>query len=271
MTPVAAYPRADVRVVHVDGLDIKVSVRGTGRPLLLIMGLGGNMRMWEPLERALVPEGYQTITFDSPGTGESTGWKFPHRMPAIARVVEHVLTALGFGQVDVLGVSLGGAIAQQLARQAPHRVRKLVLAATMPGVGGVPASPSVLAKMSTPRRYRDPEYFHSIAGSLYGGRSRDTTVPGVSRRFEAPPTWAGYIHQLYAIQGWSSMPWLHRIRHRTLVMTGDDDPIIPLINGRILTWRIPRAHLHIVRGGGHLFLLEEPETSAATIVQFLDA
>ena len=72
----------------------------------------------------------------------------------------------------MLGVSLGGAIAQQLARQAPHRVRKLVLAATMPGVGGVPGSPTVLMRMSTPRRYRDPEYFRSVAGSLYGGRSR---------------------------------------------------------------------------------------------------
>ena len=71
----------------------------------------------------------------------------------------------------------------------------------------------------------------------------------MAARFAAPPTWAGYVHQLYAIQGWSSMPWLHRIRHRTLVMSGDDDPIIPLVNGRILAWRIPRAHLHVVHGG----------------------
>lgn len=269
MIVATAFPRADVRVVHVDGLDIKVSVRGHGRPLLLIMGLGGHMAMWEPLERELVPAGYRTITFDAPGTGESTGWKRPRRMPAIARVVEHLLTALGEGQVDVLGVSLGGAIAQQLARQAPHRVRKLVLAATMPGVGGVPGSPSVLMKMSTPRRYRDPEYFREVAGSLYGGRSRDSSEAGVASRFKAPPTWAGYAHQLYAIQGWSSMPWLHRIRHRTLVMTGDDDPIIPVVNGRILAWRIPRAHLHVVRGGGHLFLLEEPAASAAVVTQFL--
>lgn len=270
MTRGSTFPRAEVRTVHVDGLDVKVAERGSGRPLLLIMGLGGNMKMWEPLERELVPRGFRTITFDAPGTGGSTGWRVPRRMPAIARVVEHLLTALGHGQVDVLGVSLGGAIAQQLARQAPHRVRKLVLAATMPGVGGVPGSPSVLMRMSTPRRYRDPEYFRSVAGSLYGGRSRLTTEPGVASRFEAPPTWAGYVHQLYAIQGWTSMPWLHRIRHRTLVMSGDDDPIIPLVNGRILAWRIPRAHLHVVRGGGHLFLLEEPEASAATIAPFLD-
>jgi poly(3-hydroxyalkanoate) depolymerase len=271
---VNTFPDADVRLVHVDGLDIKVSVRGTGQPLLLIMGLGGNMGMWEPLERELVPLGFQTITFDAPGTGESTGWFLPRRMSAIARVVQHVLSALALGQVDVLGVSLGGAIAQQLTRQAPHRVRRLVLAATMPGVGGVPASPSVLLRMSTPRRYRDPEYFRQVAGTLYGGRSRSSEgspVHHTAARFAAPPSWAGYAHQLYSIQGWSSLPWLHRIRQRTLVMNGDDDPIVPLANGRILAWRIPRAHLHVVHGGGHLFLLEEPEASAATIAQFLQA
>lgn len=269
MTPLPSEVPADVRTVCIDGLDIKVSVRGSGQPLLLIMGLGGSMAMWEPLERALVPNGFKTITFDAPGTGESQGWKFPRRMPAIAQLVEQMLTALGEGQVDVLGVSLGGAVAQQLARQAPARVRNLILCSTMPGIGGMPAAPSVLMKMSTPRRYRDPEYFRSIAGDLYGGRSRDAAGPNVSSRFKAPPTWTGYAHQLYSIQGWTSMPWLHRIPHRTMVMTGDDDPIIPVVNGRILAWRIPRAHLHIIRGGGHLFLLEEPSESAAKISNFL--
>ena len=264
--------QAEVRNVHVDGLDIKVSIRGSGRPVLLIMGLGGNLGMWEPLERELVPRGFQTISFDAPGTGDSTGWRLPRRMPAIARLVQRLLSTLGQGQVDVLGVSLGGAIAQQLARQAPHRVRKLVLAATMPGLGGMPAAPAVLLRMSSPRRYRDPEYFRAVAGQLYGGRSRlaeGSRVHGSAARFAAPPSWSGYLQQLYAVQGWTSMPWLHRLRHRTLVMAGDDDPIVPLVNGRILAWRIPRAHLHIVHGGGHLFLLEEPESSAATIAQFL--
>lgn len=257
--------------VHVDGLDISVSVRGNGQPLLLIMGLGGNLEMWEPLERQLLPFGVRTITFDAPGTGSSGGWRLPRRMPAIARLVQHLLTALGETRVDILGVSLGGAIAQQLAHQAPHRVRNLILAATMPGVGGLPGSPAVLLRMSTPRRYRDPEYFRAVAGQLYGGRSRVSAGAAShdASRFASPPSWPGYLHQLYAIQGWTSVPWLHRLQQRTLVMAGDDDPIVPLINGRILAWRIPRAQLHIVHGGGHLFLLEEPETSAAAIAQFL--
>jgi poly(3-hydroxyalkanoate) depolymerase len=267
-----APAEAEVRVVRVAGLDLTVSVRGSGPPLLLIMGLGGNLRMWEPLERELNSRGFQTITFDAPGTGTSTGWLLPRRMPALARVVQRLLEALGKEQVDVLGVSLGGAIAQQLARQSPDQVRRLILAATMPGVGGLPASPGVLLLLRSPRRYRDPEYFRAVAGQLYGGRSRlpaGSPAQDAASRFAAPPTWAGYLHQLYAIQGWSSMPWLHRLQQRTLVMAGDDDPIVPLVNGRILSRRIPRAHLHVVRGGGHLFLLEEPESSAATIAQFL--
>ena len=265
-----AAPATQSRVV-VDGLGIQVSTRGTGRPLLLVMGLGGNLGMWEPLEKELVPLGFRTITFDAPGTGASDRWRAPRRMPSVARLVEHLLAALGEEQVDVLGVSLGGAIAQQLAHQAPERVRRLVLAATMPGIGGVPGSPAVLLEMSTPRRYHDPEYFRSVAGALYGGRSRLAGPPPELSvgRFARPPTWSGYLQQLYAIQGWSSMPWLHRLRQPTLVMSGDDDPIVPLLNGRILAWRIPGARLHVVRGGGHLFLLEEPRSSAAHIAGFL--
>jgi poly(3-hydroxyoctanoate) depolymerase len=93
---------------------------------------------------------------------------------------------VGLDQVDVLGVSLGGAIAQQPAHQAPHRVRRLILAATMPGLGGVPGSPRALLAMATPRRYRDPDYFLRVAGRLYGGRTREEakqtlTLSAVSR------------------------------------------------------------------------------------------
>jgi pimeloyl-ACP methyl ester carboxylesterase len=80
----------------------------------------------------------------------------------------------------------------------------------------------------------------------------------------------GYLGQLYAISGWSSLPWLHTLRQPTLVLAGDDDPIVPLINGRILAWRIPNATLHVVEGGGHLFILERPADIAELVTQFLD-
>jgi pimeloyl-ACP methyl ester carboxylesterase len=76
---------------------------------------------------------------------------------------------------------------------------------------------------------------------------------------------------LYAISGWSSLLWLSRLSQPTLVLAGDDDPIVPLVNGRILARRIPNARLHVVPGGGHLFLLERPAELASLVVAFLSA
>jgi poly(3-hydroxyoctanoate) depolymerase len=264
--------RRAVRYLDVDGVRLRVAVRGAGRPLLLLMGIGGNLEMWHPFEDALDPGAVQTITVDAPGTGGSTGYRLPPRMPGLARTMDAMLDRLGYDSVDVLGVSFGGVLAQQLAHQAPGRIRRLVLAATGPGLGGVPGSPRVLWRLATPRRYRQPDYFRRIAGDIYGGRARhdpDTTLHGSLARFAHPPSLAGYLAQVYAIAGWTSIPWLHRIRQPTLVLAGDDDPIVPLINGYLLGRLIPDARLHVIRGGGHLFLLERPAEAARLVTRFL--
>ena len=116
-----------IRSVHVDGVRLRTSIRGTGPPLLLITGLGASLDLAEPFERELVARGLQAISFDAPGIGQSSPYGRPRRMRGIARTVECMLDALGYAQVDVLGASLGGVIAQQLAHQAPHRVRRLGL------------------------------------------------------------------------------------------------------------------------------------------------
>ena len=90
-------------------------------------------------------------------------------MRGVARTAERLLDVLGFETVDVFGVSLGGVVAQQFAHQAPPRVRRLVLAATGPGLGGVPGSPRVLWALATPRRYYQPDYYRRIAADVYGG------------------------------------------------------------------------------------------------------
>src|SRR4029453_10601181 len=190
------------------------------------------------------------------------------------RTGEPMLHALGYDRVEVLGVSLGGVIAQQLAHQAPERVRRLVLAATGPGLGGVPGNPRALMALATPRRYRQPDYYRRIAGRVYGGAARnnpDALLHGSLARFLEAPSVAGYLGQLYAISGWTSMPWLHPLRQPTLVLAGDDDPIVPLVNGRILAHRIPDARLHVLRGAGHLFLLEQPAPLAREVAAFLAA
>jgi len=107
--------------IHADRVRLRTAVRGSGRPLLLITGLGASLDLGAPFERELAAQGVQTVSFDAPGIGQSTPNAWPRRMPGIARTVERMLDALGYPRVDVLGASLGGVIAQQLAHQAPHR------------------------------------------------------------------------------------------------------------------------------------------------------
>ncbi len=263
-----------IRFVDAGGVRLRTCVRGSGSPLLLITGLGASLDLGAPFERELASGGMQTVSFDAPGVGESPAYRWPLRMPGIARTVVRMLDALGYDQVHVLGVSLGGVIAQQLARQAPGRVGGLILAATGPGVGGVPGSPRALLPLATPRRYYQPGYYRRIAGQVYGGAARqdpDSLLHGSPARFIERPTLRGYLGQIYAITGWTSLPWLRTLQHRTLVLAGDDDPIVPLINGRILACCIPHARLEVVRGGGHLFLLERPAEMARLITTFLPA
>jgi poly(3-hydroxyoctanoate) depolymerase len=264
--------RQDVRYVEVDGLRLRVAVRGNGRPLLLLMGIGGNIEMWGPFEDALGTQAIQTITVDAPGTGGSDGYRFPRRMSGLAHTMALLIEELDYKQVDVLGVSFGGVLAQQLAHQAPELVRRLVLLATGPGLGGIPGSPRVLWAMATPRRYYQPDYFRRIAGRVYGGAARrdpDAMLHGSLARFAHAPSFHGYLAQVYAISGWTSIPWLHKLPQPTLVVNGDDDPIVPLVNGRILAKLIPTARLHVVPGGGHLFLLEAPDEIATLVADFL--
>jgi poly(3-hydroxyoctanoate) depolymerase len=264
--------RATVRFVEVDGVRLRTSVRGSGPPLLLITGLGASLDLAEPFERELARRNLQVISFDAPGVGRSTPYARPRRIGGMAGTVRDLVAELGHPRVDVFGVSLGGVVAQQLAHQAPGVVRRLVLAATGPGLGGVPGSPRVLLSLATPRRYYNPDYYRRIAGRVYGGAARhdpDALLHGSVARFVERPSVRGYLGQLYAISGWTSMPWLHRLPQPTLVLAGDDDPIVPLVNGRILARLIPDARLHVVRGGGHLFPLERPAEVAGLVADFL--
>lgn len=257
---------------RVDGHLLRVAVAGEGRPVLLIMGLGGNIEMWAPLERELNAHGYQTIAYDASGTGSSPARRVPVRPSGLARQAAHLLDALGLPTVDVLGVSFGGGVAQELTLRNPHRVRRLVLASTMCGLGGVPGTPLALAVLATPLRYYSPRFMRATARWVYGPvHDSDGTLMRhqiVARRSRPPTLW-GYLSQLYAVTGWTSLPWLHRITAPTLVLSGANDPVVPPINARILGARIPNATVHVVADTGHLLLMERAPQCAALIAEFL--
>jgi poly(3-hydroxyalkanoate) depolymerase len=259
-------------MVEVDELQIRVVEQGRGpRPLLLVPGIGTSVEIWAPFLDAL--DGLHTVAFDPPGAGRSTVPRLPLRLPRLARVVTGLLDALGHEQVDVLGVSWGGALAQQIAHQAPERVGRLILAATSCGLGSLPGHPLALAAMASPLRFYSRSFFELAAPHAYGGaaaRSQLQRSDDARLWLRRPPSTRGYLFQLTAIAGWSSLPWLHRLPHPTLVMAGAEDPLVPLPNLRLLARRIPNARLHVVQGGGHLFLLDHAAESAAVIREFLD-
>jgi pimeloyl-ACP methyl ester carboxylesterase len=130
----------------------------------------------------------------------------------------------------------------------------------------------VVPILATPYRYYNPAFYARVAPMLMGGRTgrdREVMRAHLTLRLRRPPTWTGYAHQVYAAWGWSSLPWLRRLRMPTLVLAGDDDPIMPVASSRMLAWLIPDARLHVVRGGGHLFMVDQPETVLPVIDEFL--
>jgi pimeloyl-ACP methyl ester carboxylesterase len=124
--------------------------------------------------------------------------------------------------------------------------------------------------MITPRRFRDPGYAAGVAGLLYGGTARKHAgdILAVFKNQVSGGSLRGYLYQLAAGACWTSLPFLSLIRQPTLVLTGDDDPIIPVINGRILARLIPHAELHIYHGG-HVELVTEAPTLVPVITRFL--
>jgi poly(3-hydroxyoctanoate) depolymerase len=271
----ATSPRPDERIhdVHVGGLRFQVSDRGPHGepPLVMIMGLGATHHLWDPLREAL-GNGVRTLAFDNPGVGSTSTPILPLRLPGLARVVMGLLDQLRLREYDLMGLSLGGMIAQEVARRDP-RVRRLVLAATTPGLGGVPGRARAAAIMATPRRYYDEAYLRRVAPIIYGGRLRndpELMAEQVHIRLSSPPSVRGYYQQLWAINGWSSRLWLHQIRVPTLVIGGDDDPVTPAGNSRILARSIPDAQLEILPGGGHLFAVVSTDVVAPMVQSFLD-
>jgi poly(3-hydroxyalkanoate) depolymerase len=260
-----------IDLCDVGGQTLRVGIRRGDRarpPLLLFNGIGASIELAAPFIDAL--SGTEAIVFDVPGVGGSPAPRLPYRPSTMARLSARLLDQLGYRDVDVLGVSWGGALAQQFAFQNGHRCRRLVLAATSPGALMVPGKLSVLLKMATPRRYKGPEYLRQIAGELYGGALRNS--PELVRQHLRHVSWSsdyGYYLQLIAGVGWTSVPWLGLLRQPTLVMAATDDPIVPVINGRILAKLIPKARL-VTIDDGHLFLVTRPKDSAQIITDFLN-
>jgi poly(3-hydroxyalkanoate) depolymerase len=267
---VAKRGEIEVRQILIGGQSLQVAIRhgAEGRPpLLLFNGIGANWELAKPFLEAL--KGTTAIIFDVPGVGGSPMPSLPYRPSTLARLAAGLIAELGCNEIDVAGVSWGGGIAQQFAHQYPRLCRRLVLAATSPGAIMVPASPSVLWKMATPRRYTDKDYMSKVAPEIYGGAFRkNPSLIGSHTRAMRGPRNMGYVYQLLAMTGWTSLPWLWSLPQPTLVLMGSDDPLVPVINGHMLARLIPNAQLRMI-DDGHLFMVTRPAETAAIIEEFL--
>jgi pimeloyl-ACP methyl ester carboxylesterase len=264
-------PRAPVapvtdEYITIGGLRIHAQARGEGEPLLLYSGIWGEVGLWDGLLPHLT--GFRTIAFDPPGIGRSQMPALPLTMAGLARFGTSVLDEFGVDSAHVLGASFGGAVAQQMAFMHPRRVRRLVLASTSFGGFAMPGSLEALWHFIHPRSYH-PERLERVAGAMFGGRLRREPELVRTMHIRRPTSTIAAVYRMAPLFGWTSLPWLWGIRQPTLVVAGDDDPVTPLVNHRVIAALMPRARLHIVRGGGHLALLDSAAEVGPVITSFL--
>jgi len=230
-------------------------------PLLMLHGIGAEHQRWGRT-RDLMDR--TTVAFDV--RPEHLGGR--PSMRTFAKFVAELLLELNLPHVDVIGFSWGGMAAQQLVHNHPAQVRRLVLVSTSPGFMSVPARPSSTRTVMSP--HRDAERMPGLIRKLYGGDFIDNPdlvhELGLIRSIDE----LAYRRQLWAVFGWTSIPWLPSLRTRTLILHADNDPVFPYVNAALMRGLIRGASLKKVAGGGHLFVLTRPEQSAHHVNAFLD-
>ena len=250
------------RLIRVGGRDLWVRRSGTGPPLLLLTGAGMSLAAWTPFLRYL--RGFECIEVAAPGSGGTVARQPVLTMSTFAALARGLLDRLDIARADVLGLSFGGLVAQQLAYDAPTRVRGLVLVSTSCGLGGVPSNP---VSWCNAMRVLRP------SGGLGPQRLARRWSRVIQRELGAgwatSPRLGGLAEQVAAASLWSSLGWLPRLTQQTLVITGTADALVPAANASILASRIPRAQLHRVHGGGHLCLLDRAAEVGPVVSAFL--
>ena len=248
------------------GLRIHAQSAGEGVPILLHSGIFSEMLHWGPPVEHL--HNSRVITYDAPGIGSSPVPSSPMSMRGLADIGAGILDRLGLDSAHVLGVSFGGAVAQQMALSHPERVDKLILASTSFGGPAMPGRPSALLNMMIPRGYH-PDRLLRSAVAMFGGRMRTEPELAAGLKMSKPGSLRAAAFRLSALAGWTSLHRLPSIRHQTLVLCGDDDPVTPHMNHWVMASLIPSARLHTVKGGGHLVLLDSAHEVGPLITAFL--
>jgi pimeloyl-ACP methyl ester carboxylesterase len=248
-------------------MNIRWESHGDGKPLLLIQGLGYGRWGWDPIVPPLA-ERHRVLTFDNRGIGESEKPAGPYSARQMADDALQVLDEAGVDRADVVGASLGGMIAQELAVLAPERVDRLVLCCTALRSDAFPFPEATVKLMGEAATLAPDVALRRFVENALGAEPPQELVERIfALRVANPPDPAGW--QAQAAAGTTFAGVDGEIRQPTLVLHGTEDNVVDVRHAGLLGERIPGARVELIPGTGHLFFWEKPEESAALIEGFL--
>ena len=256
----------------INGHEIHHVQRGDGEPLLLIQGMSGNHLHWGEPFLELLERQFALTLFDNRGVGRSARMEEPFTIADLAADAAGLLDALGLESAHVVGISMGGMIAQELALNHAEMIRTLTLGCTYSGgEGSALTSPEVWQRLADGMMSGDRERalrasFEVNVSRAYAERE-DTYGTWREVMAQMPAAVKVIMAQLQAIGGHDTSARLLGIEAPTLVIHGDEDEMLPVANGRMIASLIPGSRLEILDGVGHMFFWEEPERSAALITE----
>ncbi len=254
-------------------VEIAYELHGSGFPLLLIQGLGLGRWAWFK-QVPYLEKHFQVMTFDNRGVGESSKPRKPYSIAIMTKDAIALLDYLGMQQVHVIGASLGGMIAQHMAVHYADRVKKLVLACTSPGHNlGVPLSSGINQGMALPGGQNAADMLRNLLAPAFANGFMESYPELIERmiqlRFEHHTPFYAWKAQVNAALQFDMAPHLQDIRCPTLIVTGDNDAVVPCENSYILHQHIPRSELFVIPGAGHLFFIEQAHAFNQKARQFL--
>jgi pimeloyl-ACP methyl ester carboxylesterase len=274
-----SYKNAPTRATTAGGVDFAYRELGprTGTPVIFLTHLAANLDNWDPRVGDGIATKHRVITFDNRGVGASSG-RVPDTVEAMANDAITFIRALGFDQVDILGFSLGGMIAQVIALEEPQLVRKLILTGTGPAGGEGIDKVTRISNLDLARAlltFRDPKTFLFFTRTANGKGSAKEFLARLKERTEHRDkaiSLSGYRAQLKAIHRWGRQEPadLSVIAQPVLVANGDHDRMVPTTNTVDLDRRLPNSELVIYPDAGHGGIFQHHREFVATALEFLD-
>ena len=253
------------------GAKIYWDEQGGGEPVLLIMGLGWSSNMWHRTRPVLAAR-YRTIAFDNRGAGRSDVSPGPYTIAMLASDAAAVLDAAGVERAHILGISMGGMIAQEFALQHPNRVQSLILGCTTAGGPRAVQADADAIQLLFRRDSNPEERAKAAVPFIYdSGTPRERIDQDLAVLSEWYPNAEGYTAQLQGILAWEADSRLSNITAPALVIHGENDRLVPAANGRLISERIPGARLVMLLHASHIFMTDQPTAAHHAQMEFLSA